>query len=275
MTYLTLLKRLEACGSNVPAAEAAALCGKPRDWCLLHRDELLPPEIEDLLRRREAGEPLQYILGEAWFYGYAFRVTPACLIPQPDTEHVVDLALQRLRSRMRILDLCTGSGCIAISILKENTALTADAIDISHDALQIAKLNAERLSVSDRIRFHECDALQSKKIPALIAKADVVVSNPPYIDSDVIDTLSPEVRHEPRLALDGGSDGMLFYRRFILDYTKHLRPDAYMLLEIGYDQADRIADLCKKAGVSCKLHRDFGGNIRVAEISRNETACGE
>ena len=269
MTYSKLLKRLTEIGVDAPNAEATeivrSLVGKPREWCLANRDAELPQEIDSILQKRENGIPLQYILGKAWFYGNLFTVSPACLIPQPDTEHCVSLSLKNLENDSRLLDLCTGSGCIAISILKENSNVRASALDISEPALEIAKFNAREHHVNDRIKFINADVLNDN-ISGLIENADVIVSNPPYINSDVIATLSSEVRHEPRIALDGGEDGMIFYRYFIKNLTKHMKPTAVMILEIGYDQSERIEALCRESGINCRLHRDFGGNIRVAEI---------
>lgn len=271
MTYLSLIKSLTDLGASSPAHEASelvrVLAGKPREWCLLHRDEILPDSIDRAVADRQRGVPLQYILGEAYFYGYRFTVSPDCLIPQPDTEHLVMLALELIGNGTKILDLCTGSGCIAISILKEIPRLCASAVDISPDALRIARQNAELHLVSDRLTLIEADVLTAD-LSKLMHSADLVVSNPPYINTDVIPTLSDEVQHEPHIALDGGPDGMVFYRHFITKSAQLMKSDAMMLLEIGYDQADRIAELCNTQDLSCTFHKDFGGNIRVAQISR-------
>ncbi|MBQ2766258.1 MAG: peptide chain release factor N(5)-glutamine methyltransferase [Clostridia bacterium] len=272
MTYLELLKRLTDIGADAPSHESAemirVLCGKPREWCLANRTADLPQAVDSALEMRAQGIPIQYVLGEAWFYGNRFIVSPDCLIPQPDTEHCVSFALLHLKNGDRVLDLCTGSGCIAISILKENTSVCGTAVDISAPALEIARRNALENGVADRLTFLKSDVL-SDDISNLIASADVIVSNPPYINTNVIPTLSKEVQCEPSLALDGGADGMDFYRHFIKNLTKHMKPSAVMILEIGYDQSDRILALCQIEGLVCRLHRDFGGNIRVAEISGN------
>ena len=270
MTYIELKKRLIVLGADDPGGEAAALIGKPREWCLCNPSAPLPDFIEERLRQRESGEPLQYILGEAWFYGYPFKVSPACLIPQPDTEVAVELAIRHAEYGMHILDLCTGSGCIALSILKENKSLTADAVDISADALAIAQENAHMLGVDERVRFYRADVFSDPRIPLLISAAHLILSNPPYINTDVIPTLSEEVQREPHIALDGGTDGMDFYRHFVRGLAPHMKPDARMILEIGYDQGERMEALCREAGFVCTLHRDFGGNVRVAEIARGE-----
>lgn len=276
MTYLHLVKRLTDIGSDAPSHEAAEIVrvtlGKSREWCLANRDAVLPQSIDDVFIKRENGIPLQYILGEAWFYGNRFIVSPDCLIPQPDTEHCVSIALSYLNTGGQLLDLCTGSGCIAISIIKENTTAHGVAVDISTDALEIAKQNSVDNATADRLSLIHADVFSDEIIP-LVRDADVIVSNPPYINTDVIDTLSIEVQHEPRIALDGGADGMIFYRHFIEKLTKHMKPSAVMILELGYDQSERITELCDVNNLTCRLHRDFGGNIRVAEIRVKTADC--
>lgn len=278
MTYLDLIKLLTDCGADAPTHEATELvrvfAGKAREWCLLHKNDELPQAIADAAKKRAEGIPLQYITGEAWFWGNRFEVSPDCLIPQPDTEHCVALALRYLKCGGHLLDMCTGSGCIAISILKENTSTVGTAVDISTAALEIAKRNALLNGVSDRLTIFAQDVL-SDDVILLIKEADVIVSNPPYINTDVIDTLSVEVRREPRIALDGGGDGMIFYQHFINELAPHMKQDAVMILEIGYDQSERITELCRSAGLSLELHRDFGGNVRVAVITRNNSTANE
>lgn len=272
MTYLELIARLTDCSADAPAHEAAELirvfAGKSREWCLLHPNDDLGDIFDTALKKRADGIPLQYIVGEAWFWGNRFEVSPDCLIPQPDTEHCVSLALKHLQDGAHLLDICTGSGCIAISILKEKITCTATALDISEAALVLAKRNAELNGVRDRLNLLTLDALTDNILPHVKA-ADVIVSNPPYINTDIIETLSAEVRHEPRIALDGGEDGMIFYRHFINNLAPGMKDNAVMILEIGYDQGERILALCENASLTCQLHRDFGGNVRVAVIRRN------
>lgn len=278
MTYLELIARLSVCGTDSPSHEAAELirvfADKPREWCLMHPSDDLGDTFDTPLQKRAAGIPLQYITGEAWFWGNRFEVSPDCLIPQPDTEHCVDIALKYIKSGTHLLDICTGSGCIAISILKENPTCTATALDISNAALEIAKRNAELNGVADRFNALGANAL-TNDVLVHVKTADVIVSNPPYINTDVIETLSAEVQHEPRIALDGGEDGMIFYRHFINNLAPSMNPDAVMILEIGYDQGERILGLCKNANLACELHRDFGGNVRVAVIRRNTSTSNE
>ncbi len=277
MTYLSLTKQLADLGSDSPQNEAAelimALTGRKREWCMLHKGEELPQILDEALEKRKMGIPLQYITCEAWFYGNRFIVTPDCLIPQPDTEHLVALALDNAFQNPIVLDLCTGSGCIAISILKENVTTKAFAVDISQPALDIAQKNAALNGVSNRISFVKADVLHDD-LNELICTADIIVSNPPYINTAVIPTLSAEVRHEPHIALDGGEDGMIFYRHFLDVLVTHMHQDAIMLLEIGHDQSERIAEICQNRNLCCRFHKDFGGNIRVAQITHvNSDTC--
>ena len=271
MTYLELINKLSLTDCGAPSLEAAEIIriadGHSREWCLLNQNTPLSDSVTAILNQRLAGIPLQYICGEAWFFGYRFHVTPHCLIPQPDTEHLVSQALKHIHANTKLLDLCTGSGCIPISILNESDDVSAVAIDISKDALAIAQKNAEFHNVSNRLAFLCSDVLFDDP-STLISDADIITSNPPYINSDVIPKLSPEVQHEPRIALDGGADGMIFYNHFISVLSKHMKDKAIMLLEIGYDQAQRIQRLCDTNGLCCRLHKDFGGNLRVAEINK-------
>ena len=190
-------------------------------------------------------EPLAYILGEWYFYNEVYTVSPACLIPRPETEHLVDELIHRLPQNARFADLCTGSGCIAISTLAARPDLSAVAVDISEEALALANENAVRNGVADRITFRQADIL--KEDPLADDTFDAIVSNPPYIVSDVIPTLSCEVLAEPHIALDGGKDGLIFYRHLISSYSHHVRPDGFMLFEIGYDQGEALQALapCK------------------------------
>jgi len=271
MTYIQLIAQLKEIGASAPSHEAFEIlrvcCGLSREWCLANRDRELPSQIESILSLRRSGVPLQYILGEAWFYGYRFIVNTDCLIPQPDTEHAVAAALKCLPPTGTLLDLCTGSGCIPIAVLNESPSASAVALEISKGAIAVAAKNANLHSVTDRLTIVEADVLHDD-ISAFMAKADVITSNPPYINTSILDDLPTEVRHEPRIALDGGADGMIFYRHFIAKLSLYMRSDAVMILEIGYDQADRITKLCSANHLSCKLHKDFGGNIRIAEIRK-------
>lgn len=214
--------------------------------------------------RVESGEPLAYVLGEWYFFNEVYTVTPDVLIPRPDTEILVEEAVKYIPKNSRFLDLCTGSGCVAISVLANRTDLTAVAADISPAALQIARHNAERNGVADRISFVRFDVL-SDDPRTLGCDFSAVCANPPYINSDVIDTLSVQVRREPRIALDGGADGMDFYRAVLRGFVPVLQKNGFFLFEIGYDQAQKIRALC--ADRPCHIRNDYGGNPRVAHIT--------
>ncbi len=210
-------------------------------------------------KRYEIGEPLAYILGEWYFYGEVYKVSPDCLIPQPDTEHLVDKLIKLLPINGRFADLCTGSGCIAISSLAHRKDSSAVAVDISDGALMLACENAGINGVSERLELKKADILKQSALGD--DTFDIIVSNPPYIKTDVIKTLDSEVRAEPLIALDGGRDGLDFYRAIIGRYSKNVKKGGYMILEIGYDQADDIKKLC-----DCEIFKDYGGNDRVAVI---------
>lgn len=227
--------------------------------------EYFPAEAEQNAARARLsnGEPLAYILGEWYFYNEVYTVTPDVLIPRPDTEILVQETIRRLPKNTRFLDLCTGSGCVAVSVLANRPDLTAVAVDISEPALRIAAQNAERNGVSDRITFARADVLHCDP-RSLGYDFAAVCSNPPYINSDVIETLSPQVRCEPRIALDGGADGMDFYRAVLQNFPAVLRSDGIFLFEIGYDQSDKIRRTA--APRSCEILYDYSGNTRVAVI---------
>ena len=222
-------------------------------------------KAEALAERRNTREPLEYILGKAWFYGICFDVTDGCLIPQADTEIVCEKLISKLKSGARFADICTGSGCIALAALANTKNTVAIGYDISESALSVAKGNAEKLGLSERFLAQKADVfaldfLEQEK------PFDVIVSNPPYIETAVIETLSPEVRREPHIALDGGADGLDFYRRLLDVCPKHIKKGGALLMEIGYDQREALTTLCRTHGFSFEFYRDFGGNDRVCAV---------
>ena len=222
-------------------------------------DEFLPDErIDRVISRRTAGEPLEYIVGKTVFCGYDFFVSPNCLIPQSDTEVVVSKALEHLPQGGSFLDIGTGSGCIAAVLAKERGA-SGVAVDISEKALEIAKNNAASLGVSDNIEFVRADIFDDREFKK---RFDVVVSNPPYIKTDVIRTLSREVLHEPISALDGGDDGLIFYKRIISISPTLLKKGGRLVLEIGYDQSASVGKILSENGFEFEIKRDYGNNDR-------------
>ncbi|MFR8548028.1 MAG: peptide chain release factor N(5)-glutamine methyltransferase [Lachnospiraceae bacterium] len=211
-----------------------------------------------LLRKRGSHIPLQHLTGEQEFMGFSFAVNEHVLIPRQDTELLAEEALRYLRPGMRVLDLCTGSGCIAVSLAKLCPGIHVDAADISQEALAVARENASRLGAD--VCF-----VQSDLFSALSGTYDMIVSNPPYIRTEVIGTLSEEVRlHEPHLALDGMEDGLYFYRRIIDQSPVYLRSGGRLLFEIGYDQGKQVLDLFETAGYrENRVLRDLAGLDRV------------
>lgn len=222
-------------------------------------------KAEALAERRNTREPLEYILGKAWFYGICFDVTDGCLIPQADTEIVCEKLISKLKSGARFADICTGSGCIALAALANTKNTVAIGYDISESALSVAKGNAEKLGLTARFLAQKADVFA----PDFLEQEepfDVIVSNPPYIETAVIETLSPEVRREPHIALDGGADGLDFYRRLLDVCPKHIKKGGALLMEIGYDQREALTTLCRAHGFSFEFYRDFGGNDRVCAV---------
>ena len=220
---------------------------------------------EAIVGRRNAHEPLEYILGQAWFFGLCFDVTADCLIPQADTEIVCDRLISNLKEGARFADICTGSGCIALAALANTKHTVAVGYDISDGALAVARQNAKKLGLEERFTVRKADVFSSDFL-ACAEPFDIIVSNPPYIETAVIETLSPEVRHEPHIALDGGEDGLDFYRRLLAVCPAHIKKGGLLLFEIGYDQREALEKLCTANGFSHTFYRDFGGNNRVCAV---------
>ena len=225
-----------------------------------------PEGAKKALPRLDTGEKGAYIIGEWYFWRHTFKVNRDCLIPRPDTECVVEKAIAEIPKNSVFTDLCTGSGCIALSILSERDDLTALAVDISDGALQMAKENAKSLGLSNRRKFIKADLLCEDPLGNGLFGA--IISNPPYITSKVVDT-TPDLSAEPRIALDGGNDGLVFYRRFIENFRKNLSKDGKFIFEIGYDQRKAITEIAEENGLYCKVTRDYGSNDRVAVIKEN------
>ncbi len=225
------------------------------------------------IERRGANEPLQYITGEQNFMGYDFYVTPDVLIPRFDTEILVEQVFgyirQSSKSSLKVLDMCTGSGCIAISLglLAKSTGIDVEAVgvDISDKALAVATENAKRLG-AENVSFVQSDLFEN--VPD--TKFDIIVSNPPYIESDVIETLAPEVKnHEPRLALDGAADGLHFYRRIVDESPKYLNSGGRIYFEIGCEQGAAVSRLLTEAGFKdVMIIKDLTGLDRVVTAGK-------
>jgi release factor glutamine methyltransferase len=221
------------------------------------------------VQRRAEGEPTQYVTGLAPFMDYEFAVDARVLIPRGDTETLVREVLEYIKSGKvkTVLDLCTGSGVIAVSLAKKNSSLKITASDVSKDALAAAAANALKFSISGHIKFIESDLFAGFKTGFTGQKFDLIVSNPPYIRSDVLPGLQREIReHEPLIALDGGADGLDFYRRIITEAPTYMKKTGVLFLEIGHDQAAQVSALIDETGLfgEVKIVRDIAGLDRVA-----------
>lgn len=238
------------------------VCKMDRSFYYLHMEEDLPEEqlreYEIALKKRAEHVPLQYIVGETEFMGLKFKVNSNVLIPRQDTETLVEEALKVVKPGMRILDLCTGSGCIIISILHNVTDVEGYAIDISKQALNVAKENAKLNDVS--VMFERSDLFDN-----VTGTFDIIVSNPPYIRTEEIVKLMPEVQtFEPMEALDGKEDGLYFYREIVAKCKDYLNPDGRILFEIGYDQGEDVSALLREAGFKdVRVIKDLAQNDRV------------
>lgn len=240
-------------------------CGTDRNTLLVHGERSIAAKeyekYQDCIAERKKHVPLQYITGEQEFMGLTFTVNKNVLIPRQDTEILVEETMRYLHDGMRILDMCTGSGCILISLLHYSNDCTGVGVDLSGEALQVARENAERMSEQkvSWVCSNLFEQLDCKE------KFDMIVSNPPYIRTSVIETLMPEVReHEPRAALDGAEDGLSFYRKIIVQAEAYLSNEGMLLVEIGYDQGEAVRALMEEAGYEeIEIVKDFAGLDRV------------
>jgi len=273
MTYNEICNVLAEAGIENNRGEAAMLIGR---FCNVEGVELFKrsgedfecEELDEAVIRRCSHYPLQYILGEWDFCHETYRVNEHTLIPRQDTERLVELAAKLLPAGARFMDLCTGSGCVAISTLAARSDCRAVAVDLFEETVEIARENAERNGVGERLGLMRADVLSPSFMEPL-GPFDAILSNPPYIASEQVDLLDTELFFEPRAALDGGADGLDFYRVIIGSYGAYLSLGGMMLLEIGYDQADAISALASEAGYACAVFQDYGGNDRVAVLQRD------
>ena len=222
--------------------------------------EMLEPYLDKIIE----GIPVQYLVNEQEFYGLKFFVNENVLIPQPDTEIIVEEALNIISDGDRVLDLCTGSGVIGVTIAnKKNVNVVAS--DISKKALEVAKINADNLGDS------KVTLVESNLFENIEGKFNVIVSNPPYIKKDVIRTLSKEVQNEPIIALDGGIDGLDFYKKIVEEAINYLEDGGYLLLEIGYDQKEEVLNLViNKNYIDIRVRKDLSNNDRVVIMQKGE-----
>lgn len=225
---------------------------------------LMPQDLKNInamLKRRLDGEPLQYILNEAEFMSLDFSVQQGVLIPRSDTETLVELVLDKTHDKdVKIADICTGSGCIGISLAHYNKNSVVDLFDVSDVAIETAKSNIERHNLSERVHIYKTDILREHPT----GMYDIIVSNPPYIEKSVIDTLQTEVKdYEPLIALDGGDDGLLFYRRITEIAHKFLKKGGILAYEIGYNQAKSVSELMAENFRNIEVFKDLCNNDRV------------
>lgn len=272
--YIDVRNALREDGSPFPAAEArilvACAAGKTteklvRDFRLYVTDELAE-KVTELLRRRLGGEPVAYITGEWEFMGLPMEVSPAVLIPRIDTETLAQTAIDRLTGRKmdaRVLDLCSGTGCIGCAIASALPQSRVTLCDVSPEAMEIARRNVERNGLQGRVNFLEADATEAP--PLMIGSFDLVVSNPPYIPTIEILTLDPSVRdYEPVWALDGGEDGLDFYRAIAKNWKDVVRSGGALMFEVGEEQAERVKDLMRLCGFhDAETVKDTRGVDRV------------
>jgi len=222
---------------------------------LMEEQEML---YKDYLEKRVMRIPVQHILGVQWFCGLEFIVNSDVLCPRLDTEVLIEEALKHIRPGSTILDMCTGSGCIILTLLHFAKNCIGTAADLSEKALAVAKRNAEKLG-------KECEFIHSDLFENIDGKYDVIVSNPPYIATKEIEALEPEVRvHEPMMALDGKEDGLFFYRKIVSASVDYLNPDGWLLFEIGYDQGVAVSEMMKSSGYTeVRVIKDLAGLDRV------------
>ena len=248
----------------------SSLLGKDRVYLYVHFDQPMEQEelvkFREMVRRRAAREPVAYIVGHREFMGLEFRVSPAVLIPRPDTEVLVEAAIEQLaavRDGM-ILDVGTGSGAILIGTLSRVAGCCGLGVDVSPAALAVARENAARLLAPGRADFTQADLFPTESL-----LFDAILSNPPYVTSAEMAELAPEVRREPDLALHGGADGLDFYRRLTQGGWRHLKPGGFMALEVGAGQAAALSELGRAAGWRTeKIIPDYAGIERVVVLRR-------
>ena len=271
MKYKTLVEKLKNIGVVEYENEAFLILNHlfsvtPASLLLDREKEYDEGKILEILEQRKNKAPIQYIIGKWEFMGLSFFVSPDCLIPRPDTEVLVEKAIKIVKKGDRVADFCTGSGCIGLSLLKHCDALDEiTLVDLSSPALEMAKKNAKALGVWENCRFLNCDIREIKE------KFDLILSNPPYIPTQDIDTLSCEVKNEPKIALDGGDDGLDIIRFLLGDGLNLLNENGKMIIEFGYDQGEIMDTWLAKIKNDGKIKdyeliKDYGGIVRHALI---------
>ena len=276
MTYFELKKMLSEAGIAEAGEEAALLlthcAGVPAHELIFRRSEDFDtPALRDAVRRRLTREPLQYIFGSWSFCGLEFSLNADTLIPRPDTELTVEEAVKLLPEGAVFADVGTGSGAIAVSVLSMRPDTRGYGIDISPGALEAARTNALANGVGARLTLLHADALDGGFADLLLSldpPPAAILSNPPYIPSDVIPTLAPELAFEPHRALDGGSDGLIFYRAITAAAKKILPPGGLVIFEVGIGESEDVRAIGREAGFDCAVRRDLGGIERTVILRK-------
>ncbi len=278
MKYFELVKKIKdillPTGGEYAGFEAEKITGIASGTDSARLFMMMREDVPDDVCRRAAGiaeerltgKPLEYITKSACFFGLDFYVDERVLVPRADTEIIVEKAIE-LSGGGKIADICCGSGCIGLSVLKNVNGATADMFDISEGACEVSRENARRLGLSERANILRQDVFS----PDFLSggeKYDIIISNPPYIRTEVIKGLSAEVKSEPHIALDGGDDGLVFYRRLLDVCPKALADGGAIIFEIGYDQAADVTAEAEKRGLSGEVFRDYGKNDRCIVIKK-------
>lgn len=268
MTINEAISILTEAGVDSAAHDARELFrhfgGYSKSELLLSDIECSEPALIRAIERRASREPLQYIIGSADFYRESYKVTPDCLIPRCDTELLVDYAVKNLPEGASFMDLCTGSGCIAVSVLRNTENTYAIAADIDGGALAVAAENAHNNGVEDRLHLRRADLMHEVIDEPVFA----VLSNPPYVSESAYKGLEGEIFHEPSHAFLGGEDGGDFYRALTPIYKEKIAREGFIAYEIGYDQADMLRHIAKENNMTCEIYKDLSGNDRVAVLRR-------
>lgn len=278
MKYFELVKKIKdillPTGGEYAGFEAEKITGIASGTDSARLFMMMREDVPDDVCRRAAGiaeerltgKPLEYITKNACFFGLDFYVDERVLVPRADTEIIVEKAIE-LSGGGKIADICCGSGCIGLSVLKNVNGATADMFDISEGACEVSRENARRLGLSERANILRQDVF-SPDFLSHGEKYDIIISNPPYIRTEVIKGLSTEVKSEPYIALDGGDDGLAFYRRLLDVCPKALADGGAIIFEIGYDQAADVTAEAEKRGLSGEVFRDYGKNDRCIVIKK-------
>ena len=272
MTFKEICISLDNAGIQNSKNEALIIisyfCGLSQSNILSEKNKSYTEHrLIDAVKKRILHYPLQYILGEWDFYKETYKVNSNCLIPRSDTELLVEKAIKLLPQNAHFLDLCTGSGCIAISVLNQRQDCLATAIDLFPETLALAKENAQLNNVQNQINFFCGDVLKGSPPPQNI-KFDAVLSNPPYIKTCDIENLEKELKYEPLAALDGGLDGLAFYRAILKHYLTTLNEKGFLLLEHGAGQGKDITEIAKEYSLTSKQFYDLSGNDRTCLLTR-------